>query len=85
MARTYAAIMALVAMLVVLLRALKNQSGCEETVLLALAWMSVFASAGFILGAIARHTVDQSVLTMIEAELNALNSSKENTASEAAS
>ena len=76
MARSYAAIMALLALLVVLLRAMKNQVGCEETLIIALAWMALLGAVGFILGTIARSTVDQSVLLMIETQLAALNSTE---------
>ena len=71
MARTFAAIMALVAMLVVLLRAMKNQAGFEETIIMALAWMGVLGTVGLVLGMIAQSTVDHSVSTLVEAELEA--------------
>ena len=77
MARTYAAIMALVAMLVVLLRALKNHAGFEETILTSLAWMSVMGAVGLVLGMLAQNTVDQSVLKLVQAELDALQPSQE--------
>lgn len=72
MARSYAAIMALVAMLVVFARAIRNHSGLEETIVVASAWMALFGAIGFILGTIARSTVDHSVQQTIESELAAL-------------
>ena len=71
MARTHAAVMALLAMLVVLLRALKNHSGFEGTITTALIWMFLFGIVGFVVGSIAQATVDQSVLETLEAELAA--------------
>jgi hypothetical protein len=71
LARTNAAIMALLAMLVVLLRALKDHAGFEATITTALVWMSLFGVIGFVVGTIAQATVDQSVLSTIEAALKA--------------
>ena len=62
MARNYAAVMALLAMLVVLLRAMKNHSGFDGTIANALGWMAIFGLVGFVVGAIAQATVDESVL-----------------------
>ena len=72
MARSYAAIMALVAMLVVFARAFRNQAGLEETIVVASAWMALLGAIGFILGTIARNAVDHSVQQSVEAELAAL-------------
>ena len=71
MARTYAAVMALLAMLVVLVRAMKNQAGFEGTISTALVWMILFGAIGLVVGAIAQATVDQSVLRIVEEELPA--------------
>lgn len=71
MARTYAAILALVGMLVVLLRAMKDGAGFDGTILNALAWMALLGAVGSIVGAIAQQTVDESVREKIEAELAA--------------
>ena len=71
MARTYSAIMALLAMLVVLLRGLKSGSGLEGTVELALVWMALFGAIGLVVGRIAHQTVDDSILTQVQAELTA--------------
>jgi hypothetical protein len=71
LARTHAAIMALLAMLVVLLRAMKNHAGFEGTITTALVWMFLFGMIGFVVGAIAQATVDQSVLNTVEAALDA--------------
>lgn len=85
MARTYAAIMAQVAMLVVLLRALKNHAGFEETILTALAWMGILGTVGLVLGLIAQNTVDHSVMKLVQTELEALQPKQEPTQSEPAS
>jgi hypothetical protein len=61
--------MALLAMLVVLLRALKDQAGFEATITTALVWMFLFGAIGFVVGTIAQATVDQSVLSTMEAAL----------------
>ncbi len=71
MARTYAAVMALLAMLVVLVRAMKNHAGFEGTIFTALIWMILFGAIGLVVGAIAQATVDQSVLRVVEEELPA--------------
>lgn len=72
MARSYAAIMALVAMLVVFVRAIKNHAGLEQTLVVAAAWMALFGAIGFILATIARNAVDHSVQQAVETELAAL-------------
>ena len=71
MARTYAAVMALLAMLVVLVREMKNRAGFEGTISTALIWMILFGMIGLVVGAIAQATVDQSVLRVVEEELPA--------------
>ncbi len=71
MARTYAAVMALLAMLVVLVRAMKNHAGFEGTISTALIWMILFGVIGLVVGAIAQATVDESVLRVVEEELPA--------------
>jgi len=71
LARTLAAVMALLAMLVVLLRAMKDQAGFDGTIETALIWMFLFGIVGFVVGSIAQATVDQSVLDALEAELAA--------------
>ncbi len=70
-ARTYAAILALMGMLVILFRAMKDGAGFEGTILSALAWMALLAAIGSIVGWIAQQTVDESVRVRIEAELAA--------------
>lgn len=72
MARTYAAIMALVGMQVVLFRAMKNGAGFDGTILDALAWMALLGIVGLVIGTIAQQTVDDSVRVKIEAELAAI-------------
>ena len=69
MARTYSAIMALVAMTVVLVRGIKDGAGIDGTVSAGLGWMVCFGAIGMVVGVIAAQTVDESVRTKIEAEL----------------
>lgn len=71
MARTYAGILALVGMIVVLLRALKEGAGVDGTTLQAIAVMALLAVVGFVVGAIAQMTVEESIRTRLQAELDA--------------
>ena len=73
MARTYAAVMALLGMNVVLLRGLKDGAGLDGTVIQGVVWLVLLGAVGWIVGAIAQATVDESVRTKIEAELATLN------------
>jgi hypothetical protein len=70
-ARRYAGIMAMVAMSVVLLRALKGGDGCEAAVVSALGWMATLGLVGLVVGAIAQATVDESVRVHMEQQLAA--------------
>ncbi len=72
MTRTYAGILALVGMLCVLFRALKNGAGFDETVLQALAVMGLLAAVGLMVGAIAEATIDESVRKRMQAEIDTL-------------
>lgn len=69
MARSYSAVMALIGMVVVVLRGLKDNAGIDGTVAAGLCWMVVLGTTGLIVGYIAQQTVDESVRTKIEAEL----------------
>lgn len=69
MARNYSAVMALLTMLVVLARGIKEGAGIDGTLILALGWMSLMGAVGLIVGWIARETVDESVRNTIQAEL----------------
>lgn len=79
MARTFAAVMALIGMQVSLLRAMKDGAGFEGTIPIALAWMALLGAVGMIVGTIAQYTVDESVRTKIEAEFAAASSKNETT------
>lgn len=68
MARIYAAVMALLAMLVILLRAMKNHAGFDGTITVALVWMAIFGLIGFVVGTIAQATVDESVLKSLQVQ-----------------
>lgn len=65
--------MALIGMVVVLLRGLKDGAGVDGSVAAGIAWMCVLGSIGMIVGYLAAQTVEESVRTKIEAELAELN------------
>jgi hypothetical protein len=69
LARRYAAILALLAMTVTLVRACKNGMHLEAAAASALFWMALLAVIGLLVGNIARSTVDESVRQQIEQEL----------------
>ena len=72
MARTYAAILAHVGMLVVLLRALKDGAGFDGTILQAVVTTALLGVVGLVVGSIAEATIDESVRSLVQAELDAL-------------
>ncbi len=72
MARSFAGIMGLLGMIVVLLRAVKGGSGLETAVPQALLWTMMLTIVGAIVGAIAERTVDESVRAKLEEELAAI-------------
>lgn len=76
MARSYSAVMALIGMVVVLLRGLKDGAGVDGSVAAGIAWMCVLGSIGMIVGYLAAQTVEDSVRTKIEAELAAMSEAK---------
>ncbi|QEG33069.1 hypothetical protein [Bythopirellula goksoeyrii] len=71
MARTYAGILALLGLIVVLLRAIKDGAGVDGTLLQSVAMMALLAVVGTVVGAIAQTTVDESTRTRVQAELDA--------------
>ena len=71
MARRYAAIMALVGLTAVLVRALRNGAGLEATIVSGMGWMATLGLVGLIVGALAQATVDESVRVHMERELAA--------------
>lgn len=79
MARSYSAVMALVGMVVVLLRGLKDGAGIDGTVAAGICWMVLLGVVGLIVGAIAAQTVDESVRMKIEAELASFGSQEATT------
>jgi len=72
--------MALLGMNVVLLRALKDSAGLDGTVVHGVVWMVLLGAVGWIVGAIAQTTVDESVRIKIEAELAAVNAPRQEAA-----
>jgi len=63
--------MALLGLLVVLVRALKNGGGFESTIVAALGWMVALGMIGMMAGAIAQTTIDDAVRQRMEQELAA--------------
>lgn len=77
MARSYSAVMALIGMVVVMLRGMKDGAGIDGTVATALSLMVLLGAIGMVVGFIAAQTVDESVRTKIEAELAAMTGAKD--------
>ena len=77
MARTYAGILALVGMQVVLYRAIKNGAGFDGTILQTLASMALLGAVGYLLGAIAQTTIEHSVAARLQSELDELAQAEE--------
>ncbi len=71
MARKYAALMALVGLSLVLVRALKDGQGFEATIVNALSWMAALGLVGMLVGSIAQSTIDEAVRLHMEQELAA--------------
>lgn len=69
MARKYAAIMALIGMVVVLLRALKDNASFDAAMTSALVWTTILGVVGMLIGSIAEKTVVESVRLRLENEL----------------
>jgi hypothetical protein len=68
-ARKFAAIMASLGMTLVLLRALYHRGGLEAALTSGVFWMVAFGVVGYMLGAIARMTVDDSVRQSMQYEI----------------
>ena len=81
MARKFGAIMALLGMVVVLLRGLKDGSGFDETIIASLAWMALLGSVGVVIGYIADNTVVEAVRERVEKEMAMIAEQESNTAS----
>ncbi len=73
MGRRYAGILGPLAMLVMIVRGLKNSAYLDGTLWIAIVMLFVFSAVGFIVGVIAEWTVDQSVRTKIEIALAQIN------------
>lgn len=69
MGRIYAGILGPLAMTVVVVRGIKDSSGVEGTLLTAIVALVVYAVIGFVVGAIAQSTVDESVRRKLEQQL----------------
>jgi hypothetical protein len=72
MARKYAAVMALVGMSVVLVRALRGGASVESAVMTALSTMAVMGLVGLVIGAVAQATIDEAVRSQMERDLSAI-------------
>jgi hypothetical protein len=69
MAHTYAGILGLLAMLVVIARGIKNGAGVEGTLFEAFVGLAAFTLVGFVLGKLADHAIQDSVTQQMEREL----------------
>jgi hypothetical protein len=69
MGRVYAGILGPLAMAVIICRGWLESGGVEGTLMLAIAYLAVFAILGACLGHIAQSTIDESVRAKIEAQL----------------
>ena len=79
MARKYAALMALVGLSLVLVRALKDGQGFEATITTALSWMAALGLVGMLVGSLAQSTIDEAVRLRMEQELAAAQAPNANT------
>ncbi|MBN1909194.1 MAG: hypothetical protein JW818_05595 [Pirellulales bacterium] len=71
MARTYAGILGLVAMLTSIVRGVLYGAGTDSLMFSAFCSLWVFAAIGYVLGRCGQWMMDQSVQTRIEAEIKA--------------
>jgi hypothetical protein len=69
MGRIYAGILGPLAMAIIICRGIKDASGIESTLTLAIVALAVYAIVGSVLGQIAQATVDESVQRKIEQQL----------------
>lgn len=70
MARKFAAIMASLGMTLVLIRALHHGGGLEAAITSGVFWMVTFGVVGYMLGSIARTTIDDSVRQSMQYEIS---------------
>ena len=69
MGRLYAGVLGLLAMVVIVVRGVKDGAGAEGTLWTALIGLIVFAVVGLVLGSIAESTVKESVRQEMENQL----------------
>lgn len=69
MARIYAGILGILAFLTTLARGALHGDSAESSLWLAWCCLWAFAAVGYVLGWMAEATVEQSVITQVEAEL----------------
>lgn len=72
MAKTYAGFLGSLGMAVVMLRGAIAGAGLEGTVATAVSAMIALAAVGFVVGAIAQTTIEESVRTRLESQLGEL-------------
>jgi hypothetical protein len=70
-ARIYAGILCILAFLTALARGAIHGDSAESSLWLAWCCLWVFAAVGYVLGWIGEQTIEQSVITQVEAELAA--------------
>ena len=71
MARKYACIMASLGMTIVLIRCLRAGGAFETAILSAMFWTFIYGFVGYVIGSIARNTIDESVRQKLEREITA--------------
>jgi hypothetical protein len=69
MGRAYAGILGPLALVLVVLRGLKEQAGLETTLAAALGGLVLFAGLGYLAGRLAEHLVEEAVRTQFTAAM----------------
>ncbi|MDC0936492.1 hypothetical protein OAS39_09400 [Pirellulales bacterium] len=72
MGRKFAGILTLIVTSVVLVQAIRDGAQLESAMIAVIAWSIGSAAAGWLIGAIAESTVEESARTTLEAELAAI-------------
>src|SRR4051812_35372028 len=75
MARSYAAILGPLALVIVILRGVRDGSGTEAILLAATLALLMFSAAGFALGAVAKRLIEDAVRSQLAAEFAARHAS----------
>lgn len=79
MGREYGGILGFLAFTTVLARSFVSGGGFDDTIGLALIMLFAFAGVGYVIGNIAEQTVRESVLSILESKVQALDADEETT------